>query len=151
MLNKATLIGNVGKHPESKTFSNGDRIVQLSIATSEKYTDKNTGERKELTEWHNIVFKGNLCDVVEKYVKKGSKLYIEGKIRTRSWDDNGQKRYATEIHVGIDGRMVMLGDSANVENQAVSATPQASQPQSQSVTTYDGYGNPVQAEGDLPF
>ena len=100
MINKAILIGNVGQDPEIRytgDASNGTKVATLRLATTERYKDRN-GNLQEHTEWHNIVVWRNTADVVEKYVKKGTQLYIEGRIRTRSWDDqNGNKKYTTEI------------------------------------------------------
>jgi single-strand DNA-binding protein len=96
-INKAIILGNVGKDPDVRSTQSGSQVVNLSIATSETWTDKNTGQKKEATEWHRVVFFGKLADIVAQYVKKGSKLYIEGQIKTRSWEQDGQKRYVTEI------------------------------------------------------
>ena len=99
-VNKVTLIGNLGNDPEVKRLSNGDQLVNLSVATSETWRDKNSGERREKTEWHRVViFNENLGRVAEQYLKKGMKVYIEGQLQTRSWEDqqSGQKRYSTEI------------------------------------------------------
>lgn len=95
-INKVILIGNVGTDPESKQFDWG-LVCNVSVATSETWKDKNTGEKRESTEWHRVVFKNRLAEVVDQYVKKGSKIYIEGKLTTRSWEQNGEKRYATEV------------------------------------------------------
>lgn len=98
-VNKVILVGNVGKDPESQSFSNGGRAVKFSLATSETWRDKVSGDRKEKTEWHNIViYNEKLGEVAEKYVKKGSKIYLEGAIQSRKWqDNNGQDRYTTEV------------------------------------------------------
>lgn len=98
-VNKVILVGNLGKDPEIRYMQSGDKIANFSIATSESWTDKQTGERKEATEWHRVVvFDQNIADVVEKYVKKGTKLYIEGQLQTRKWtDQQGQDRYSTEV------------------------------------------------------
>ncbi|RIU50148.1 single-stranded DNA-binding protein, partial [Klebsiella pneumoniae] len=94
-LNKVMIIGNLGSDPESKSFQNGGRVVNLRIATSETWKDKNTGERKEKTEWHSVaIFNEALGDVAERYLSKGSKVYIEGKLTTRKWQDTqGNDRY----------------------------------------------------------
>tara|TARA_Y100001973_G_C4931822_1_gene201332 strand:+ start:159 stop:497 length:339 start_codon:yes stop_codon:yes gene_type:complete len=99
MLNKVTLIGNLGKDPEIRSTNKNEEIANLSLATTEKWKDKNTGEQKEKTEWHKIaVFNKNLVDLIKKYVKKGSKLYVEGQLQTRKWTDNkGVDKYTTEI------------------------------------------------------
>lgn len=113
-INKVILIGNLGNEPEVKTFTNGDKITTASIATSERWTDKNTGEKKEQTEWHRVVFSNRLADVAEQYLHKGSKVYIEGKIKTRKWQDqNGQERYSTEIRA----ENLQMLDSRNDGNQ----------------------------------
>jgi len=97
-VNKVILIGTLGKDPETKTFPNGGSLTQFSIATSDSWTDKNTGERKEQTEWHRIVLHNRLGEIAQQYIRKGSKVYIEGSLRTRQWtDQSGQERYTTEI------------------------------------------------------
>ena len=97
-VNKVILVGTLGRDPESKTFPNGGSVCNFSIATSESWTDKATGERKEQTEWHRIVLNNRLGEVAQQYLRKGSKVYIEGSLRTRQWtDQNGQERYTTEI------------------------------------------------------
>ena len=98
-INKVTLVGNVGNDPEIKTFQNGNKVVNISLATSERWKDKETGEMKSNTEWHRVaIFNAILADLVEKYVKKGSKIYIEGQLQTRKWQDsNGADKYTTEI------------------------------------------------------
>ena len=97
-VNKVILVGTLGKDPETKTFPNGGSLTQFSIATSESWVDKNTGERKEQTEWHRIVLSNKLGEIAQQYLRKGSKVYIEGSLRTRQWtDQNGQERYSTEV------------------------------------------------------
>ena len=109
-VNKVILIGNLGKDPEVKSFQNGGRIANFSIATSESWKDKASGERKERTEWHNIVIQSDgLVGVAERFLRKGSKIYIEGQLRTRKWQDKeGNDRYTTEIAVGMGGVLTML-------------------------------------------
>lgn len=110
-LNRVTLIGNVGRDPESKSFNNGGKVVNLSLATAESWKDKQTGERKEKTEWHNVaVFQDGLTGIVESYVRKGSRIMVEGKLQTRKWQDqNGNDRYSTEIVLqGPDARIILL-------------------------------------------
>lgn len=127
-VNKAILIGNVGKDPEVKEFKNG-KVANMVLATSEKYTDK-SGEKQEKTEWHSIVFYGPLVDIVDKYVKKGDKLFIEGSITTRKWQDKeGNDRYTTEVKAF---NMTMLGGNPN----------------NQSKPTHKA---PAMADDDLPF
>ena len=109
-VNKVILIGNLGADPEVKSFQNGGKICNLRIATSETWKDRQTGERKERTEWHSVVLQNEgLAGVAERYLRKGSKVYIEGSLRTRKWQDaNGNDRYTTEISVGVGGTLTML-------------------------------------------
>jgi single-strand DNA-binding protein len=98
-VNKVILVGNLGRDPEVRSFPNGDKVVNLRIATSERWRDKNTGENKERTEWHSVaIFNENLGRVAEQYLRKGSKVYLEGQLETRKWQDaSGQDRYSTEV------------------------------------------------------
>jgi single-strand DNA-binding protein len=104
-INKVILVGNVGQDPETRYMPNGGAVTNITLATSETWKDKNTGENQERTEWHRITFYQRLAEIVAEYVKKGSKLYVEGSLRTRSWEQDGVKRYATEI---IASEMQML-------------------------------------------
>ncbi|MGN6123563.1 MAG: single-stranded DNA-binding protein [Sphingomonas oligoaromativorans] len=110
-VNNVILVGNLGQDPQSRSFQNGGKVVNLRIATSETWKDRNTGERKERTEWHSVaIFNEGLANTAERYLRKGSKVYIEGQLQTRKWqDNNGQDRYTTEIVLqGFNGSMVML-------------------------------------------
>jgi single-strand DNA-binding protein len=110
-VNKVILVGNLGADPEVKSFQNGGRICNLRIATSEDWKDRQTGEKREKTEWHTVVLSTDgLVGVAERFLKKGSKVYIEGQLQTRKWQDqSGNDRYSTEIRVGgFDGKLVML-------------------------------------------
>lgn len=116
-VNKVILVGNLGADPEVRTMQSGDKMVQLSLATSESWKDKSTGERREKTEWHRIViFNKGLVGVAENYLRKGSKIYIEGQLETRSWEQDGQKKYTTEVVLRpYRGELTMLdsrGDNA---------------------------------------
>ena len=114
-LNKVMLIGNLGADPEIRSFNNGGKVANLRIATSETWKDRQTGERKEKTEWHTVaIFSEGLVSVVERYLKKGSKVFVEGKLQTRKWQDqNGQDRYSTEIVIqGLGGTLTMLDGAA---------------------------------------
>ena len=109
-MSNVILVGTLGKDPETKTFANGGSLTQFSIATSDSWTDKSTGERKEQTEWHRIVLHNRLGEIAQQYLRKGSKVYIEGSLRTRQWtDQNGQERYTTEIR----GEQMQMLDSNN--------------------------------------
>lgn len=113
-VNKVILVGNLGADPEVKSFQNGGKICNLRIATSENWKDRNTGERKERTEWHSVVIGGEgLVGVAERFLRKGSKIYIEGQLRTRKWqDNNGNDRYSTEVMVQGPGAVLTMLDSA---------------------------------------
>ena len=110
-VNKVILVGNLGKDPEVRTTQDGTKIVNFTIATSETWNDKASGERKEKTEWHRVViFNDRTADVAERYLKKGAKVYVEGSLQTRKWtDQSGQERYTTEVVIGrFNGQMTML-------------------------------------------
>ena len=129
-LNKVLLIGNVGKDPEVRHLESGTAVATITLATSERYRDRN-GETRELTEWHTVIAWRQLADLAENYIRKGSQIYVEGKIRSRSWDDqNGQKRYVTEIQADT---IQLLGRRSD--------NPAAQQAQPQN---YGGYSAPVQ-------
>ena len=114
-INKVILIGNLGKDPEVRHLESGAAVCNFSIATGETYKDKNSGEKVTHTEWHNIVLWRGLAEVAEKYLKKGAKIYIEGKLRTRSWQDQeGNTRYATEI---LGDNMTMLGKAGESNSE----------------------------------
>lgn len=120
-INKVILVGNVGQDPETRYMPNGGAVTNLSIATSESWKDKNSGEQQERTEWHRVVFYQRLAEIVAEYVKKGSKIYVEGSLRTRSWEQDGVKRYATEIIANemqmLDGRGEGRGSDARNEGR----------------------------------
>ena len=144
-VNKVILVGTLGKDPETKTFPNGGSITQFSIATTDSWTDKSTGERKEQTEWHRIVLQNKLGEIAQQYLRKGSKVYIEGSLRTRQWTDrNGQERYTTEIR---GEQMQMLDSKGDNQNQ------QPSQPQQHQGYGQQGYQNQQSNDLDdsLPF
>ncbi|MGX5662200.1 single-stranded DNA-binding protein [Diaphorobacter nitroreducens] len=97
-VNKVIIVGNLGRDPEMRTFPSGDQVANVRIATTDKWKDKQTGEAKEATEWHSVVFNGRLAEIVGQYLRKGSQVYVEGSLRTRKWtDQSGQERYTTEI------------------------------------------------------
>lgn len=111
-LNKVTLIGNLGNDPEIRSMQSGDQVANLSIATSESWKDKATGEKREKTEWHRVsVFSQGLVKVIQNYLKKGSKVYIEGQLETRSWEQDGQKKYMTEVVLRPFGSTLIMLDS----------------------------------------
>jgi single-strand DNA-binding protein len=116
-VNKVILVGNLGADPEIKSFQNGGRIANIRIATSENWTDRASGEKRERTEWHNVVINGDgLVGVVERYLRKGKKVYIEGSLRTRKWQDqNGQDKYTTEVVLSGPGAVMTMLDGAGGE------------------------------------
>lgn len=141
-LNRVTLIGNVGQDPESRAFANGDAITSFSLATSESWKDKNTGEAKEATEWHRCVAYRRLAEVVSEYVHKGDKLFVEGKIKTRKWTDKeGSERYSTEISVD---NLIMLGGK-NDASSPQQRPQQQSRPQKQPQQGFADF------DDDIPF
>jgi len=130
-VNKVTLVGNLGKDPEVRSAQSGMKIVNLAIATSDSWNDKSSGERKEQTEWHRVVIMNDrLAETAEKYLRKGSKVYIEGKLQTRKWTDNsGQEKYTTEVLLGRFGaEMVLLDRNPNSSGGSEDYAPRASAP-----------------------
>ena len=152
-INKVILVGNLGAKPEIKYASNGNAISNLSIATSESWTDKSTGQKQERTEWHRVSLFGKVAEIAGQYLDKGSKVYVEGKLQTRKWQDqNGQDRYTTEVVIsGFNGTLQMLDRRDDMN----SSTPaQQSQPQSQSAPEPAPAITPVapdEFEDDIPF
>ena len=152
-INKVILVGNLGAKPEIKYASNGNAISNLSIATSESWTDKSTGQKQERTEWHRVSLFGKVAEIAGQYLDKGSKVYVEGKLQTRKWQDqSGQDRYTTEVVIsGFNGTLQML-DRRDDMNSSTPA-PQ-SQPQSQSAPEHAPAITPVapdEFEDDIPF
>ncbi len=155
-VNKVILIGNLGRDPEIRSTQDGTRIANLSVATSESWRDKTTGERRERTEWHRVViFNERLVDIAEKYLKKGSKVYLEGALQTRKWTDNsGQERYTTEVVLQrFRGELTMLdgrggagyGEEAPAEEFAMAGSSAAAPPRPERRT-------PVQdLDDEIPF
>ena len=137
-VNKVTLVGNLGRDPEIRAMQNGDKIVQLSVATSDRWKDKNSGEQRERTEWHRVViFNDGLGRIAEQYLKKGSTVYLEGQLQTRKWTDqqSGQDKYTTEVVLQrYKGELTLLGSGPEnqVENQynntQIDPTEQISEP-----------------------
>jgi single-strand DNA-binding protein len=152
-LNKVMLIGNLGADPEIRSFNNGGKVANLRIATSETWKDRQTGERKEKTEWHTVaIFSEGLVSVVERYLKKGSKVFVEGKLQTRKWQDqNGQDRYSTEIVIqGLGGSMLMLDGArgAGDAGQSYASNPPAGSSSSAQGADSGAYDD---LDDDIPF
>ena len=127
-VNKVILVGNLGADPETRFMPNGDAVANVRLATTESWKDKNTGERREITEWHRVVFYRKLAEIVGQYLKKGSAVYVEGRIRTRKWQDKeGQERYTTEIEAN---EMQMLGGRSSASSSGGEAEYGGSMPSS---------------------
>lgn len=147
-VNKVMLIGNLGADPEVRSFDNGGKVCNLRVATSEKWKDKNTGEKKEKTEWHTVaVFQEGLVRVCEQYLKKGSKIYVEGKLQTRKWQDqSGADRYSTEVVLqGFGGTLVMLDSAGGGQSGGGGYSHQSS------AGPTVGSGSPPDDDQDIPF
>jgi single-strand DNA-binding protein len=151
-INKVILIGNLGNDPDVRYTQSGDAIANISLATSETWKDRNTGEAQERTEWHRVVFFGKVAEVVKQYLHKGSKIYVEGQLRTRKWQgQDGQDRYTTEVIVSMGGTMQMLdsrpdGGQSTHQGQGNGRPAQA--------PTANGHGRPPEPppfDDDIPF
>ncbi len=155
-MNRATLVGNLGNDPEIRNLPNGGKVANLRIATTESWRDKQTGERRDQTEWHNVtVFNEGIVKVAEQYLKKGSKVMVEGKIVTRKWQDQqGNDRYSTEIHLGnFNSQLILLGDrseeggSSGRQQSSGGGAQQQSRPPQQQRPAFDTGG----MDDDIPF
>ena len=152
-VNKVILIGNLGRDPEIRAFQNGGRVASFSIATSENWKDKSTGEKKERTEWHRIsVLNDKLVEVVERYVKKGSKLYIEGQLETRKWTDkDGQEKYTTEVVLRpFRGEITML-DSAGSRSGGGAVPPMSEEQAFGGSSSGGSIGGSADLDDSIPF
>lgn len=172
-INKVILVGNLGQDPEVRYLPSGGAVCSLTLATSESWRDKATGELKEQTEWHRVVLFGKLAEVAGEYLRKGSQVYIEGQLRTRKWTDQaGAEKYTTEVVVNVGGTMQMLGgrqgggapaggDRQNSSQSQKSGGQRQQQQRSQHGGEPGGWGTPQQAQGqqdakmdfddDIPF
>jgi single-strand DNA-binding protein len=146
-INKAIIVGNLGKDPEVRYMPNGGVVANITLATSESWRDKATGEQKEKTEWHRVVLFGKLAEIAGEYLRKGSQVYIEGKLTTRKWADQaGVEKYTTEIHVNVGGVLQMLGGKPE-GGPGSQPQQQRSQPQQQASTNEP----PMDFDDDIPF
>lgn len=159
-VNKVILIGNLGADPEVRYMPSGDAVANIRIATSDSWRDKNSGEIQERTEWHHVVFFGKLAEIVKQYLHKGSKIYVEGRLRTRKWQSqDGQDRYMTEVVVDINGTMQMLdgrggggGSSVPLDDAPRTAVPSRGPDRDQGrdqISDPGGGGQPF--DDDIPF
>ena len=147
-INKVILVGNLGQNPELRYTPNGIAVCTLRIATSESYTDRASGERITNTEWHNAVVRNKAAEICEKYLKKGDRVYVEGRIKTRKWQgDDGKDRYSTEIHVD-DFTFLTQRPSDGITTQTQAAQQQSSQPSQPAQPTQ---ANQPASDDDLPF
>lgn len=150
-VNKVIIVGNLGRDPEIRTFPSGDQVANVTIATTDKWKDKQTGEMKEATEWHRVVFNGRLAEIAGQYLRKGSQVYVEGSLRTRKWtDQSGVEKYSTEIRAD---QMQMLGGRADGAAPSPAPAPRQ-QPQRQTPapaprgSTGSGFDD---LDSDIPF
>ncbi len=159
-VNKVILVGNVGGDPEVRYMPNGNAVTNVTLATSESWKDKQTGQQQERTEWHRVVFFGRLAEIAGEYLRKGSQVYVEGTLRTREWEKDGVKRYTTEIVVDINGQMQLLGGRPGNDGDSAPRAPRpprepqqsapreqrpAPQPAAQPAPDYDSF------DDDIPF
>ena len=146
-VNKVILIGNLGQDPEVRYMPNGGAVTNITLATSESWRDKQTGEMKEKTEWHRVVIFGKLAEIAGEYLKKGSQVYIEGSLQTRKWQDqSGQERYTTEVVVNIGGSMQMLGGRSGGGDNMSQGGGWGQPQQPQQGQQFSGGGNPRPAQ-----
>ncbi|WP_112082320.1 single-stranded DNA-binding protein [Haemophilus influenzae] len=145
-INKVIIVGHLGNDPEIRTMPNGDAVANISVATSESWNDRNTGERREVTEWHRIVFYRRQAEICGEYLRKGSQVYVEGRLKTRKWQDqNGQDRYTTEIQGDV---MQMLG--GRNQNAGSSSNEMGSSPQPSYQARQTNNGNSYQSSRPAP-
>jgi len=156
-VNKVILVGNLGADPEVRTLDNGSKVVNLRIATSESWKDKNTGEKRERTEWHRVViWNEGLAGIAEKYLGKGDKVYIEGQLQTRKWEKDGQDRYSTEVVLsGFGGTLTMLstggGNSGGSDANDNSSRPGNSASSGRPGANRGGASTAPDVDDDIPF
>jgi len=152
---KVIIVGNLGQDPEVRSTNSGSSVANISVATSESWTDKNTGQKQEKTEWHRIVFFGKLADIAGQYLRKGSKVYVEGKLRTNKWQDQqGNDRYTTEIHSHEMKMLDSKGDNQGQAQAPASQRPPQSQvaPQQQAATQVNqSHFGEEEIDEDIPF
>ena len=135
-VNKAIIVGNVGSDPDIRTMPNGNQVVNLSIATSDEWKDKNTGEKKEKTEWHRCVFFNKIADIAAQYVNNGSKLYVEGRLQTRSYEQDGVKKYSTEI---------VVNDMQMLDSKNTNSNNEVKEASNNDIAKFDSF------DDDIPF
>lgn len=148
-VNKVILVGTCGQDPEVRYLPNGNAVTNLSLATSEQWTDKQSGQKVERTEWHRVSLFGKVAEIAGEYLRKGSQCYIEGKLQTREWEKDGIKRYTTEVHVDMRGSMQLLGGKPQGQQPGQTPDRQRPAPQQQNQQAappdYDSF------DDDIPF
>lgn len=156
-VNKVILVGNLGGDPETRHMQNGNAVTNITIATGEEWKDKNSGQKQERTEWHRVVFFGKLAEIAGEYLRKGSQVYIEGKLQTRKWQDkDGQDRYTTEVVVDMNGTLQLLGgrggnDNGGGDRQSAPRQQQTSRPASQPTQAQKPASDYDSFDDDIPF
>jgi single-strand DNA-binding protein len=145
-VNKVILIGNVGGDPETRYLPNGNAVTNITLATSDNWKDKQTGQPQERTEWHRVAFFGKVAEIAGEYLRKGSQVYIEGRLQTREWEKDGVKRYTTEIVVDMGGSMQLLGGRGGSDDSA----PRQSAPRQQPQREQQHQQQPQQASRPAP-
>lgn len=144
-VNKVIIVGRLGQDPEVRYAPSGAAFANMTVATSEQWRDKQTGEQKEQTEWHRVVLSGKLAEIAGEYLRKGSEVYLEGKLRTRKWtDQSGAEKYTTEVLVGVGGTLQMLGGKREGESQPKRQNSQPQQPK-------QACEPPMDFDDDIPF
>ncbi len=154
-VNKVILVGTCGQDPEVRYLPNGNAVTNLSLATSEQWTDKQTGQKVERTEWHRVSMFGKVAEIAGEYLRKGSQVYIDGKLQTREWEKDGIKRYATEIIVDMQGNMQLLGSPAHRQQGNNEQRPTGQQPRQQRPNPQQPAPQPApdfdSFDDDIPF
>ena len=154
-INKVILVGNLGNDPEVRSLPSGNSVANVSLATSESWNDKNTGQKQERTEWHRVVFFNRLAEIVEQYLRKGSKVYVEGRLQTRSWEQEGVKRYTTEIIANemqmLDSRGSQGGDSGAYGQQPPQQSAPSRQPEPSAASSSSPDYQNGNIDDDIPF
>lgn len=144
-VNKVILIGNVGGDPDTRNMPNGNAVTNITLATSDSWKDKQTGQQQERTEWHRVVFFGKLAEIAGEYLRKGSQCYIEGRLQTREWEKDGVKRYTTEIVVDMNGTLQLLGGKSDGMAPRAQAQPKPQNSQQAAPQAYDDI------DSEIPF
>lgn len=153
-VNRVIIVGTCGQDPETRYLPNGNAVTNLSLATSEQWTDKQTGQKVEKTEWHRVSLFGKVAEIAGEYLRKGSQVYIEGKLQTREWEKDGIKRYTTEIVVDMQGTMQLLGGKPDGERQQRAAPDRqpAPRPQQAAQSQQGTQGPDIDSfDDDIPF